>query len=353
MDWVIVEVVVGLAFLFFVISIVASAVQEAIAAVFQLRARQLERGVINLLTGRSESLRKAIASPDAGETAPPESDSEPEAARGEAETATAEPARTAADLLKDFFNNPLISSYRQGGPEVDPSAVKAKLPNYLSSRSFRNAMMTATGLLQATAEADPNAPDVVERTAEEIEELIGRVPNAHLRRTLTMLWQSVNKDVSEFRTAVERWFDRAMERVSGWYKRRVQLLLFVIGIVVAVAVNADAIRTADVLWKQDGSRSGLVAQLGTAEPEIDPTEALAKLDDLGFPLGWSDGKAPDDGGEWAHAVLGWILTGFAVTFGAPFWFDFLGKVSNLRAAGKKPESSLDKEAAPPVPALRT
>ena len=41
MDWVIIEVVVGLAFLFFVISIVASAIQEAIAAVFQLRARQL------------------------------------------------------------------------------------------------------------------------------------------------------------------------------------------------------------------------------------------------------------------------------------------------------------------------
>jgi hypothetical protein len=34
MDWVIIEVVIGLAFLFFVISIVSSAVYEGIAAIF-------------------------------------------------------------------------------------------------------------------------------------------------------------------------------------------------------------------------------------------------------------------------------------------------------------------------------
>jgi hypothetical protein len=39
------------------------------------------------------------------------------------------------------------------------------------------------------------------------------------------------------------------------------------------------------------------------------------------------------------AVLGWLLTGIAITFGAPFWFDLLGKVSNLRAAGAKPPES--------------
>jgi hypothetical protein len=34
---------------------------------------------------------------------------------------------------------------------------------------------------------------------------------------------------------------------------------------------------------------------------------------------------------------GWVLTAFAVSPGAPFWFDLLGKVSNLRGAGIKPE----------------
>ncbi len=33
---------------------------------------------------------------------------------------------------------------------------------------------------------------------------------------------------TEFQHAAERWFDDSMERVSGWYRRKVQLLLFVI-----------------------------------------------------------------------------------------------------------------------------
>jgi hypothetical protein len=92
----------------------------------------------------------------------------------------------------------------------------------------------------------------------------------------------------------------------------------------------------------------LVARAGTEEANVEPAEILAQFDDLGFPLGWVEGNAPDDGGEWTQAVLGWILTGFAVTLGAPFWFDFLGKVSNLRAAGKKPGSTVNGEPAQPT-----
>ena len=40
------------------------------------------------------------------------------------------------------------------------------------------------------------------------------------------------------------------------------------------------------------------------------------------------------------SLFGWLLTGVAITLGAPFWFDVLGKVSNLRASGIKPDSVL-------------
>jgi hypothetical protein len=150
----------------------------------------------------------------------------------------------------------------------------------------------------------------------------------------------VDKDLNEFRQAVERWYDRAMERVSGWYKRRAQLFLFIIGLLVAVAVNADAIRTADVLWKDDGLRSGLVNELGTQNPNPAADKVLDKLSDLGFPIGWGGDKTPS-GSEIPVAVIGWLITGVAVTFGAAFWFDFLGKVSNLRSAGRAPQSTVE------------
>ena len=50
-----------------------------------------------------------------------------------------------------------------------------------------------------------------------------------------------------------------------------------------------------------------------------------------LPLGW-DGM-PDDFVGWFKTVLGWLITIAAVSLGAPFWFDLLGKVANLRGAG--------------------
>ena len=39
----------------------------------------------------------------------------------------------------------------------------------------------------------------------------------------------------------------------------------------------------------------------------------------------------------ASVALGWLITAFAVSMGAPFWFDLLNKFVNIRASGKAPE----------------
>jgi hypothetical protein len=36
---------------------------------------------------------------------------------------------------------------------------------------------------------------------------------------------------------------------------------------------------------------------------------------------------------------GWIVSGIAIAMGAPFWFDLLGKIVNVRNAGKPPAST--------------
>lgn len=43
------------------------------------------------------------------------------------------------------------------------------------------------------------------------------------------------------------------------------------------------------------------------------------------------------GQTYAMRFCGWLVTAAALSFGAPFWFDLLGKIVNLRAAGKKPD----------------
>jgi hypothetical protein len=44
-------------------------------------------------------------------------------------------------------------------------------------------------------------------------------------------------------------------------------------------------------------------------------------------------------------LMGWIVSGLAISMGAPFWFDLLGKIMNVRNSGSKPPSPETKETA--------
>jgi hypothetical protein len=69
-----------------------------------------------------------------------------------------------------------------------------------------------------------------------------------------------------------------------------------------------------------------------------------KLSGTGIPLGWKktffqsvDPKRPDVI-FWTYAwlVIGWLIAAGCISMGAPFWFDLLVKLVNLRRAGIKP-----------------
>lgn len=49
----------------------------------------------------------------------------------------------------------------------------------------------------------------------------------------------------------------------------------------------------------------------------------------------------------AEAWFGWIITALAISLGAQFWFDTLGKVVGLRASGRRPGATEPTEPAPP------
>src|SRR5262249_28586144 len=113
-------------------------------------------------------------------------------------------------------------------------------------------------------------------------------------------------------------------------------------------VNANALSAADNLWRDDALRKGLVAQVENNRADTKANEALDRLEDLQFPVGWQKANQPHGTDEWIVALLGWVLTGVAISFGAPFWFDLLNKVANLRAAGRRPGSTVN-QASPNAP----
>ena len=47
--------------------------------------------------------------------------------------------------------------------------------------------------------------------------------------------------LDQFDKNVQQWFNEAMDRVSGWYKRWTQTILFVVGLFLVIVVNADTV----------------------------------------------------------------------------------------------------------------
>src|SRR5437867_3218161 len=81
-----------------------------------------------------------------------------------------------------------------------------------------------------------------------LEGVIEAFPNAEVGKVVTTLLEDVRGEEQRLRQRVERWYDDAMERVSGWYKRRVQVALALIGLVVAITLNADTLQIVRTLW---------------------------------------------------------------------------------------------------------
>ena len=143
--------------------------------------------------------------------------------------------------------------------------------------------------------------------------------------------------VADLRREIANWFDEGMNRVSGWYRRRAQLIIFVIGAVVAVSANASTVHVVRDLWEDDALRYALAQQAVAAAADAESSDTLQVPDDLlaSFPLGW-EGVSGWGVGGWIAHLFGWLFTAVAVSLGAPFWFDLLSRVAKLRGTGARP-----------------
>ena len=63
-----------------------------------------------------------------------------------------------------------------------------------------------------------------------------------------------------------------------------------------------------------------------------------------MPLTWKHGELNDENGHFSWIqffakIAGLLATILAIMMGAPFWFDILNKISNLRGTGNKPATT--------------
>ena len=314
------DTAIGLVLVYLILSLMCSAIMEILQTWLKHRSIDLDRGV-----------RQLLADPDG------------------------------VGLVKRFYPHPLIASLFRG--PYNPTSPR-NLPSYIPSRQFALALMdlvlpshpSALSGAGAAIDGTGSAPSVAP-----LRDAVSKIEGADaVRRALLTLIDAAGNDVAQVRTNIEQWFDAAMDRVSGYYKRRSQKILVSIGIMIAVLMNVSSIAIAKALWTDQTLRDSLtkIAQdyLDTGDhtpttesPQQRFNRKVKELQSFGLPIGWTrDAGDPraiteTDPGLWIERVFGWLLTGCAVSLGAPFWFDMLNKFTVVRSTVKPLEKSPEGE----------
>jgi len=135
-------------------------------------------------------------------------------------------------------------------------------------------------------------------------------------------------------------FGELMDRMTGWYKRRVQWTVLLVALSGCVALNADVFVLGNRFLKDEAVKRAVVAKAQDGPGDASAAAAqVAAVEQLDLPFGWSAPNRPEDALGWAGKVAGWIVTAISIPIGASFWFDVFSKFSRQRAAGVREGAS--------------
>jgi len=303
----ILDVAIGIVFVFVLVSLICTAIREGLEGWLRTRATHLEQGI------------RVMLHDDAG-----------------------------AGLARQLFEHPLVFSLFSGKYEPLaksgwPTALTRgrNLPTYIPSRNFALALMDIAARGPATTNSSGDQSPRLSLDA--VRANIRNIADPVVQRAVLVALDTAQGDLEKAIANVEAWYDSGMDRVSGWYKRSTQLILFGVGLFVAIVLNVNTIAIADFLYHQKAARETLVAEAQNAagDPEYltrKYQQVRTDLNALQLPIGWTNAP-PKTAGQRLEALAGWLVTAFAATLGAPFWFDLLNKIMVIRSTVKPHEKS--------------
>src|ERR1700687_257026 len=234
----IVETFIGLVFVYLLLSMVCSALQEFVAAVLALRAKTLSQGLSNVLCGDE-------------------------------------------NLVAEIYAHPLIKGLSRKS-WWDKLLGREARPSYISAELFAKAFVAAAGI-------NESAPGTAPQLAANQKPL-----EASTRKLFETFASYSPGDINTLRANIEDWYNDAMDRVSGWYKRKAQLVILIIALIVALSTNADTFMLSRGVWHDPTLRAAAVTAASDwvkthqAQPAQTSQQNLAEM----FPSTTEPGTAP-------------------------------------------------------------
>jgi hypothetical protein len=323
----ILEVAIGLVFVWLVISVATMEVQNRISTLLGWRAEQLEKSILSMLKDEA--------------------------------------------LVKKFYEHPLVielSPKDSNGNLIRDKKGAIKRPGYIPNITF------ATVACEVIMNAGKEGKDVpldtmsISEMNANMKALAEKNPNLervnhYLLPKMEKAADDMDAKLLEYRKNTEVWFNDVMSQASDWYKLRAQRIAFFIGLAIAIFINIDTISIAQKLWQEPTARAVIVAQAQNTAQGDTPADTIsfATARSLNFPAGWTttslDTKScrlidvidyhfvirsageclsvtslPALNNGWGIFVklFGYLLSAAAAAQGAPFWFDILRKLVGIK-----------------------
>jgi hypothetical protein len=341
------DVAIGLIFMYMMTSLLVTIVQEGIATMMQLRAKNLFEAIENLLGDPALAKHPEYK-----------------------------------DLVVDVYRHPLMQSLYRRTPLAEKVTATdfpklATLPSYIPSRIFTVALLDVLRGKTATEAAG------IDQVLAGARQAVDKLPAGQLKTTLILfvadvdpLRESVNQRAHVVGERIEGWFNDSMSRASGWYKRQAQRMSLAIGLVLTLLINANTFSVAGQLWSDNTLRAQVsataaayykdqteakdraatgagVAREGSEDRSVAAqwNDQMKRLQASSLPIGWPAdvaGNLPRNFTGWIALLFGWLVTGLAASLGAAFWFDVLGKALQIRGSGPRVEESAPAQRREPV-----
>lgn len=313
------DVAIGLILIFLLLSLVCSSIREAFETVLRHRASDLEHGIREMFGDKTDN-----------------------------------------GTVADFYRHPLIEALFRG--DYVPGKTR-NLPSYIPARTFSLTMINLL-ISKHAPEAEHTQHEASETERFDLfRQAVAKMPaSSRLKGAMQPLIAVSNGDLTRLRSEIEQWFNSSMDRVSGWYKTRTQVIIAAIGLTLAAAMNVDSLSIVRYLNTSQTARSVLINRATQVRSETGLKPATSELIDPigwierqgGLPLGWvlheQPGQAKGDFerdwrrppltiSAWLAKIAGILFTAFALSLGAPFWFDLLNRFMVVRSTVKPEEKS--------------
>jgi ADP-ribose pyrophosphatase YjhB (NUDIX family) len=315
----ILEVAVGVIFVYLLLSLICTVINEGIATIINQRGKVLIAGIQNLLNDRTLSgLAQQLYNHGlvVGISKNGNDPNKPNGLPSYMLPATfalslLDILRSHGAIIKDKQDQ--VNTAKQGGKDQEVQAAQAELTQAKttlsgkptpagSNQNLRSASEIAEQL-QAGAETAQqvlaSGRELVSKYAtwDSIEAAIAALPDSTTKDSLTVLLSKTQREITKseeylqgLQRNIEQWFDQAMDRFAGWYKRWAQWVSLPVAAILVILCDADTIKVAKKLLHESLTQCAIREVHEETGLQIRITGLIGTYTDPHILIAYSDGE---------------------------------------------------------------